>query len=80
MSNQAIQVSIDPTLLSEIDRHCQGRRRGRSAFIRQAVRTCLDLERSRQIDGAYRRGYGGRADEIWNEMAPLLEGQRWPAE
>jgi metal-responsive CopG/Arc/MetJ family transcriptional regulator len=75
-----VQISLDEELLEAIDRHEETRKRGRSALIRRALRLYFDLERRRDIDVAYARAYGNKADEVWDDFAKLMDGQAWPDE
>lgn len=78
MSMQAIQVSMDEELLKRIDREPEVQERGRSAFIRSAVRLYLEAKRRREIDDEIRRAYEGCADEMLDEIADLVNAQAWP--
>ena len=80
MAARTVQISIDEALLKEIDARKDTRRIGRSAFIRRALQVYLELERRRDIDSAYARACGGKADEIFGEFADLMGEQVWPAE
>lgn len=75
---RSVQLSLDEDLLAEIDRKARIRKRGRSAFVRGALREYLDMERSREISAAYARAYAGKADEVFAEFADLIASQRWP--
>jgi metal-responsive CopG/Arc/MetJ family transcriptional regulator len=78
MAARNVQISIDEDLLGEMDRRPETRARGRSAVIRRAIRLYLALDRRREIDAAYARGYGGGRTEVLDEFADLAEGQSWP--
>lgn len=78
MAARSVQISIDGELLKKIDARKDTRQHGRSAFIRRAIELYLELERQRDIDRAYARAYGGRADAILDELADLMDGQAWP--
>ena len=80
MAAKSVQISLDEKLLKEIDRQKETREHGRSAFIRHALRLFLELQRRHEIDKGYQRAYGGKADQLWEEFAPLMESQRWPEE
>ena len=54
---KTIQITIDPDLLHEIDSDEESRKRGRSAFLRQAVRYYLEQKRLKSISEKYRSGY-----------------------
>lgn len=79
MAAKSVQISLDEDLLREIDRRRETREKGRSAFIRSAVRLYLDLDRRRRIDEAYSRAYGD-PDATFEEFADLIRSQKWPAE
>jgi metal-responsive CopG/Arc/MetJ family transcriptional regulator len=79
MAAQSVQVSLPEALLREIDRRPETRKQGRSAVIQQALRLYLEHVRREETDRAYERAYGGRADEVFDELGPLIKGQRWPA-
>ena len=80
MAARSVQISLDEELLAEVDRDPEARDLGRSALIRRALRVYLDLKRQRDIDAAYERGYGGKADNVYAEFADLLGTQSWPGE
>jgi predicted transcriptional regulator len=72
---------LDECLLAQVDRLPLAREKGRSALIRVALEAYLARERRERIDEAYDRAYGGGgADEIGEEMEPLMRGQAWPEE
>jgi len=78
MSMQAIQVSMDKDLLKRIDREPEVLERGRSAFIRSAIRVYLKANQRRKIDDEISRAYEGCADDMLDEVAHLVGGQAWP--
>ena len=80
MAARSVQISIDEELLARVDARKETRERGRSAVIRRALHVYLEFERRREIDRAYAEGYGGKGDEVFAELADLLEGQSWPEE
>jgi metal-responsive CopG/Arc/MetJ family transcriptional regulator len=80
MAAKSVQISLDEDLLRKVDRHPEVRKKGRSAFIRKALELLLDLDRRRKVDGAYARGYSGKADELADELAGLGEAQSWMEE
>jgi metal-responsive CopG/Arc/MetJ family transcriptional regulator len=80
MSMQPIQVSIDEELLELIDEEPEVKERGRSAFIRSAIRLYLKAKERRAIDDQIRRAYEGCADEMLEEVAGLVNAQSWPEE
>jgi hypothetical protein len=75
---RSVQVSLDEELLSEIDRRAKAKGRGRSGFVRGALRAYLEMERRREIDNAYARAYGGKGEEVLAEFGDLMARQRWP--
>lgn len=79
MAARSVQISLDEGLLREIDRRKETRARGRSAFIRSAIELYLEIDRRRAIDRAYASGYGGTADEVYEEFRDLMARQHWPA-
>jgi predicted transcriptional regulator len=82
MAARSVQISVDEKLLARIDRQPLARKQGRSALIRAAVEAYLARERTRAIDEAYDRVYGGKgvSRRAFAEFAPLIEGQAWPEE
>jgi metal-responsive CopG/Arc/MetJ family transcriptional regulator len=79
MASQSVQVSLPQDLLREVDRRPETKSQGRSAVVQRALRLYLDQVRRQETDLAYERAYGGRADEVFVELGPLLKRQRWPA-
>jgi metal-responsive CopG/Arc/MetJ family transcriptional regulator len=79
MPARSVQISIDEDLLREIDRQAETKDHGRSAFMRNAARLYLDVQRRRSTDREYAAGYGGKADEVWDEFSDLISRQAWPA-
>jgi metal-responsive CopG/Arc/MetJ family transcriptional regulator len=80
MPAKPVQISIDADLLRRIDKDPEVRRRGRSAFIRSAVELYLKAKRRRAVDHQIERAYRGRADEMLDEIADLIDRQAWPGE
>jgi len=78
MSMRAIQVSMDEDLLKRIDGEPEVKERGRSAFIRSAIRVYLKAKRRREIDDEISRAYEGCADDMLDEVADLVGAQAWP--
>ncbi len=61
-----IPLRISEEDLSELDAAiARGRYPNRSAALRAALRLLLRAERERQIEEAYRRGYGEQPQEEW---------------
>ncbi len=79
MAARSIQISLDEELLRDIDRRPETRDKGRSAFIRSAIRLYLEADRRRKIDEAYARAYGD-PDDTLDEYAALIGSQAWPEE
>jgi metal-responsive CopG/Arc/MetJ family transcriptional regulator len=78
MSARSVQISLDPELLAEVDRLKETRESGRSAVIRRALRLYLEVRKRHEADAAYVRGYGGKRDEVYDDLAALMGGQAWP--
>ncbi|MBI5489949.1 MAG: ribbon-helix-helix protein, CopG family [Deltaproteobacteria bacterium] len=78
MSMRSIQVTIDASLLQQVDRQPETRKRGRSAVVRRALRVYLDLTKRREIDAAYARAYGDRGDDDLKELGELIGEQARP--
>jgi metal-responsive CopG/Arc/MetJ family transcriptional regulator len=78
MAVKPVQISMDSELLERIDADPETRENGRSAMIRRAVRLYLEARKRREIDAELRAAYGGRADELLEEVSDLLERQEWP--
>ncbi|MFI5306050.1 MAG: CopG family ribbon-helix-helix protein [Polyangiales bacterium] len=80
MAARSVQISLDERLLEEIDRRPETKREGRSAVIREALRSYLDRKQRESVDRAYAHGYGPRVAAARNEIDPLLDSQAWPDE
>jgi metal-responsive CopG/Arc/MetJ family transcriptional regulator len=78
MAAKPIQISIDEALLERIDADPDVEKRGRSAFVRAALRYYLKAKRRRSVDDAIARAYGGHAGEARGEIDELIEAQAWP--
>ncbi len=78
MPSKAVQVSIDTTLLRELDADPEVKESGRSAFIRTAVRLYLAAKERRENDARMAQAYAGEADSLLGEIEPLIDGQPWP--
>ena len=79
MPVKAVQVSLDRDLLDQVDADPEAQERGRSSFVRAALRHYLEAKRSRQVDAALEKAYKGEADRLVSEVEPLLSEQEWPA-
>lgn len=73
---KAIQITIDELLLEAMDALPEAKQRGRSAFIREAIRSYMAQMRSERIDAAYRKGYGDGLKDP--DLGPWEEAQAWP--
>jgi metal-responsive CopG/Arc/MetJ family transcriptional regulator len=80
MTAKPVQISMDTDLLDQIDRDPEVREKGRSAFIRSAVKLYLTAKRRRAIDGQIARAYEGQADDMQDEIVDLMSDQAWPKE
>jgi metal-responsive CopG/Arc/MetJ family transcriptional regulator len=78
MPARSAQISLPARLLDRLDQRPETRRFGRSAVIQRALALYLEMDRRREVDRAYARGYGGQADRVFDELAALMEGQQWP--
>jgi len=67
-----IAVRLSDEDVSALDRAiASGRFRNRAAALRQGLERLLREEREREIDEAYRRGYGEQPQESWVGQAGL---------
>ena len=73
-----VQISIDTELLQRIDADPEVREKGRSAFIRAAVRLYLAATERRELAARLVRAYDGEADAMLGEVAELIGAQEWP--
>ena len=80
MVAKPIQISMDTDLLDQIDRDPEVQEKGRSAFIRSAVKLYLSAKRRRTIDDQIARAYEGHADALQDEIVDLMGDQAWPKE
>lgn len=80
MASKPVQISLDEDLLHQIDARPEVKERGRSAFIREAIRLYLRAEERLAVDELIVRAYRGEADELLAEIADLMETQVWPDE
>ncbi len=78
MAAQPVQISLDRELLQRLDANPEVKARGRSAFIRDALRAYLRVRERARIDHQIRAAYGGRASAMLREVESLLESQSWP--
>jgi metal-responsive CopG/Arc/MetJ family transcriptional regulator len=75
-----VQISIDEELLREVDRQPEAKRNGRSAYIRNALRSYMNRQRELAIDAAYEAAYRRSSNEVYEEFKNLLGSQAWPEE
>ena len=74
---KTIQITIDPELLHKIDHDEESIKKGRSAFLRQAVRSYLEQKRLKSISEKYRLGYKqGLAKD--DDLTIWEDEQVWP--
>lgn len=78
MSARPVQISIDRELLARIDSDPEVRERGRSAFLRSAVRLYLEAKEWREVDTRLAVAYEGEAEAMLGEVEALLGGRAWP--
>lgn len=78
MSVKAVQISVDPDLLARIDADPEARRKGRSAFIRSAVRLYLTAKERKDLEARIHQAYSGEADALLHEIEDLIGDQAWP--
>ena len=74
---KTIQITIDPELLHLIDNDEESMEKGRSAFLRQAVRYYLEQKRLKSISEKYRSGYS-KALEKDDDLTIWEDEQVWP--
>lgn len=79
MATRPIQISIDEELLRRLDADPDARQRGRSAFVRTALRFYLEEKQRRDLEAQLGRAYQGHADELLGEVADMITDQPWPA-
>lgn len=80
MAARPVQISLDEELLGQIDADPEVRHKGRSAFIRSAVRLYLEAKERRRVEAQIDAAYGGEADALLAEVEPLIGGQAWPTD
>jgi metal-responsive CopG/Arc/MetJ family transcriptional regulator len=74
---KTIQITIDPELLHLIDNDEESMEKGRSAFLRQAVRYYLEQKRLKSISEKYRSGYS-KVLEKDDDLTIWEDEQVWP--
>lgn len=75
MTVRSVQISMDNDLLGRIDSDPEARDKGRSAFIRAAVRLYLEAKERRRIERRLADAYAGEADALLEEIESLMGGQ-----
>ena len=78
MAVRPVQISIDDELLDRIDADPEAQEKGRSAFVRLAVRHYLGAKERRDLEQRLLRAYDGEADAMIDEIAELIGAQEWP--
>ena len=74
---KTIQITIDPELLHKIDNDEESMKKGRSAFLRQAVRYYLEQKKLRSISEQYRSGYTRESTKN-DDLTSWEDEQVWP--
>ena len=80
MTVRPVQISIDNELLGRIDCDPETRDKGRSAFIRSAVRLYLKAKERREVEARLAKAYEGEADALLEEIEALMGGPSWPTD
>jgi hypothetical protein len=75
---KAIQITIDESLLRQLDADDEVKAVGRSAVLRRAVEAYLKMKRAADVDAAYRRAY--RQDGLGADWKGWPEEGAWPEE
>lgn len=78
MGAKPLQISIDRELLKRIDADPETRDKGRSAFIRSAVQLYFKVKERREIEALLTEAYGGKEDDLLDEIENLMSAQVWP--
>ena len=79
MYMKAIQITIDESLLEELDRHPLVRANGRSAVLRQAAREFIARSEAAEITARYKAGYADHSG-VSAEFSGWAEQASWPEE
>jgi hypothetical protein len=74
---KTIQITINPELLRRIGDDEESKMKGRSAFLRKAVRYYLEQKKLRSITEQYRSGYT-REPSKNDDLNSWEEEQVWP--
>lgn len=79
-NKKPVQVSMDPTVLRQIDSDGEAKRLGRSAYIVRAVLAYMKAKRGEALDEQIRRAYAGKADELLKDVEAFLPHQVWSSD
>ena len=63
---------MDPALLARIDAGLEAQDKGRSAFIRSAVRFYLKVKERREIEARLAQAFSGEADSLLEEIEAFM--------
>ena len=74
---KTIQITIDSDLLHKIDNDEESMKKGRSAFLRRAVRFYFEQKRLKSIAEKYRSGYS-QALAKDDDLTSWEDEQVWP--
>ena len=74
---KAIQITMDPKLLEQIDKDDETRMKGRSAFLRSAVKCYLQQKKLTAISEQYSKGYALGVEKD-PDLASWEDEQVWP--
>jgi len=74
---KTIQITIDMDLLNKIDNDEESKAKGRSAFLRQAIRYYLEQKRLKSISEKYRSGYSKEL-AVDDDLTIWEDEQAWP--
>lgn len=69
---------MDSDLLLRIDADPEVRNKGRSAFIRSAVKLYLAAKQRQTTEVQLAEAYSGQADDLLEEIQDLIDRQPWP--
>ena len=76
-NKKTIQVTMEPELLDQIDNDDETRRKGRSAFLRNAVKLYLQQKRLKSISEQYSTGYAHGVEKD-PDLKSWEDEQVWP--
>ena len=74
---KAIQITMEPELLDQIDNDDETRKKGRSAFLRNAVKYYLQQKKSKSISEQYKTGYAHGVEKD-PDLTSWEDEQVWP--